>query len=437
MIGGGILSPVISCKSGDGHPTVLTNWAGNISYSTSDVQYPNSLEQVRELILQLPSMRGLGSRHSFNTIADSKHHLISLKDINQILTLDKSAQTLTIEAGARYGDFCEYLHTEGFALPNLASLPHISVGGSCATATHGSGIANGVLATGVRALELIKANGEVLTISRDQDPELFNGVVVGLGGLGIVTKITLDLLPTFQMRQVVFRNMPMSALENNFNNIMGSGYSVSLFTDWRNRNVNEVWVKSKAEAFGPSAEDEFYGAVAAQHHMHPVESLSADSCTEQLGKVGPWYDRLPHFKMGFTPSSGKELQAEYFVPMEDGFKAIMAVEQLHEKISPNLFISEIRTIAADNYWMSPCYQKPCVAIHFTFKPKWDEVQKLLPLVEEALRPYNVRPHWGKLFSLNPKVLQSRIEKLSEFKELLAEMDPSGKFRNEFLKRNLY
>jgi xylitol oxidase len=156
-----------------------------------------------------------------------------------------------------------------------------------------------------------------------------------------------------------------------------------------------------------------------------------------MGVPGPWYERLPHFKMGFTPSTGKELQAEYFVPIEHAYEAMMEVEKLHEKITPHLFISEIRTIAADDLWMSPCYKKDCVSIHTTWKPEWDTVLNLLPQMEKQLAPFNPPPHWAKLFTISPSILQSRIEKLDEFKELVKQYDPNGKFHNEFLERNIF
>jgi xylitol oxidase len=311
------------------------------------------------------------------------------------------------------------------------------VAGACATATHGSGVDNGNLATSVSALEVVKADGEIVKLSRkDGDP--FNGAVVGLGALGIVTKVTLDLLPTFDMQQVVYRNLPMSNLERNFEAIVSSGYSVSLFTDWKNKNINEVWIKSRVEkgkekTFPPK----FYGATLAERNLHPIEDQPAENCTDQMGVSGPWYDRMPHFKMGFKPSAGKELQAEYFVPFEHGFEAIKAFEELHAKLSPYIFISEIRTVAADDLWMSPCYKKKCVALHTTWKQEIDAVNRLLPLIEQKLAPFKAVPHWGKLFTLSPKDIQLRTTRISDFKNLVKAYDPDGKFRNDFLERNIY
>lgn len=436
LIAGAALSPLTSCGT-TVEEEPLKNWAGNLTFSTKNVHYPTSVEEIQELVTRLPSIRALGSRHSFSTIADSKQHLVATEALNQIVSLDKEAKTLTVEAGVRYGDICEYIHDRGFALHNLASLPHISIAGSGATSTHGSGVNHGGLATAVRAIEIVNANGDIINLSRESNLEMFTGAVVNLGALGIVTKVTLDLLPTFNMSQVVYRNMPMAALASDFESIMSIGYSVSLFTDWRNKNVNQVWIKSRSDASTIEPGKEFYGAALADREMHPVDDHPSESCTEQGGVDGPWHARLPHFKMGFTPSSGDELQAEFIIPFENGYEGMMIVEKMNEEISPHLLVSEIRTIAPDDFWMSPFYKKPCVAIHFTWKPHGDAVYALLPKIEEVLSPFGVRPHWGKLTTIQPSVLQSRIEKLSDFKELMNEFDPKGKFRNDYINTYLF
>lgn len=416
----------------------LKNWAGNLEYSTDNVFYPRSVEEVQQLIKKLKRLKPLGTRHCFNTIADSKFNLISTRDMNKIVALDSEAKTVTVEGGIKYGELAPYLHEKGFALHNLASLPHISVAGSITTATHGSGVGNGNLAIAVNALEIVNADGKIAKLSKAKDGDNFYGAVVGLGALGVITKVTLELVPTFIMKQYVYEKLPFDQLKNNFDKIMSAGYSVSLFTDWQGDTINEVWIKQKTDDTTDFLQmRDFYGAKTATKNMHPIAELSAENCTEQMGVPGPWYERLPHFKMGFTPSSGKELQAEYFVPHEHAVEAMMAVRQLSDKIGPHLFISEIRTIAADDLWMSPCYKQPSVAIHFTWKQEWEEVNNLLPQIEKLLEPFSARPHWGKLFTLSPKTLTSRYVKFNDYKKLVSSFDPKGKFINEFLKTNLY
>ncbi len=431
-------APFISPIEAFTHQEKLKNWAGNFEFSTSNVFYPKSVAEVQKLVRKCSKLKALGTRHCFNRIADSNYNLLSTKEMNNVVSLDTNAQTVTLEGGIKYGVLAPWLHEKGFALHNLASLPHISVAGSCTTATHGSGVKNGNLATAVNALEMVIANGEVIHLSRKKDGDKFLAAVVGLGALGVITKVTLKVQPTYMMKQRVYLNLPLSQMKKHFEEIVSAGYSVSLFTDWQSESINEVWIKSRQEdvTYNNTTPD-FFGAKAATKNMHPIAELSPENCTEQLGIEGTWFERLPHFKMGFTPSSGKELQAEYFVPFNNAVEAILAIQKLGKKIGPHLYISEIRTIAADDFWMSPCRKQDSVTIHFTWKQDWPAVRKLLPLIEQELEPFKAKPHWGKLFTMSPKVLASRYEMLQSFKNIAAKYDPHGKFRNEFLGTSIY
>ena len=432
LITGSTLAPLAGCNVNMKNDPIK-NWAGNLTYGTSNIFEPASAEEAARIIANLDKVTVLGTRHCFNRIADSDNNLISTRMLNKVVSLDPASAKVTVESGIRYGELCTYLDERGFAVHNLASLPHISVAGACATATHGSGTANGNLATAVSAIELVKADGTAVTLSREKDPATFTGAVVGLGALGMVTKVTLDLIPSFQMRQDVYLNLPMAQLESHFEEIMSAGYSVSLFTDWQTPDINQVWIKRVVnEATTAEVAQEFFGAALATRNVHPIIEITAENCTEQMGVPGPWYERLPHFKLNFTPSSGEELQAEYFVPFERAVEAIKAVDSLRDKIGPLLFITEIRAIDKDDLWMSPCYGQRCITIHFTLKQDVTGVANLLPLIEEKLTPFNAKPHWGKLFTLDSRVLQSRYERLSDFRQLASRYDPDGKFRNEFL-----
>jgi xylitol oxidase len=439
VVGGTAMSQILgSASAGAAQDVPLTNWAGNLTYGTGRLHSARSVEDVQAFVRAHDRLKVLGTRHCFNDIADSTHEILSVREMNQVVALDSAARTVTIEAGMSYGQLCPLLDQKGFALHNLASLPHISVAGAAATATHGSGVRNGNLATAVSGLEFVTAAGDVVHLSRVKDPATFSGAVVNLGALGVVTKVTLDVQPTFQVRQDVYLNLPMSAVRDHFEEIVAAGYSVSLFTDWQNGILSEVWLKRRIEnGRALTAAPEFFGAKLATRNVHPIADLSAENCTEQMGVAGPWYDRLPHFRMGFTPSSGKELQSEYFVPRRNAVEAILAVERLRDHVSPHLMITELRTIDGDQLWMSTAHGRPSLAIHFTWKQDWDAVSKVLPMIERELAPFDVRPHWGKLFTLAPATLQGRYEKLGDFRTLAAQYDPTGKFRNAFLARNLY
>ncbi len=415
-----------------------TNWAGNYTYSTEKLDVATSVDDVRHSIASNPALRALGTRHSFNGIADSTVAQVSLKQMDSI-ELDPQARTVTVSAGVTYGKLAPYLDSRGFAVHNLASLPHIGVVGGCATGTHGSGSSNGNLATSVRGMEVVTADGTLMTFTREQLGSGFDGTVVGLGALGVVTRITLTVEPSYLVTQQVYENLSFSQLEKHLEVIFASGYSVSLFTDWQKHRATQVWIKRRVDPKRPATtlETSFYGATPATRKMHPIVEHAAENCTEQMGIPGPWYERLPHFKMNFTPSSGAEMQTEYFVPRERGYEAILAVEELRDQITPHLFVTEFRTIAADDLWMSPCHQRPSMALHFTWKPEWEAVRAILPQIEAKLAPFAPRPHWAKLFTMDPATIRAQYPRLADYQALVAQYDPKGKFRNAFLDRNIY
>jgi alditol oxidase len=414
------------------------NWAGNYEFSTTNVHYPTSVEEIQALVKNSRKVKVLGTRHSFNHIADSEDVLISLRNFNNLVALDRERQTVTVEAGMRYGELGVYLDSEGFAVHNMASLPHITIIGACSTATHGSGAKNGSLATAVSRLEFVTADGEIVTLSREKDGEQFNGAVVGLGGLGVVTKLTLDIMPRFDMRQEIYLNIPLTQVADNWDEILDSAYSTSIFTDWQTENHNQIWLKTLVVDDTPFEEKpEFFGGTRATKRYHPVADLSAEHCTEQLGIRGSWHDRLPHFTMAAMSNEGNDLQAEYFVPRHHALEAFKVMSELRATLAPVIAISEIRMIAADNLWMSPYYKQDSVAIHFSWQRDLPSVLQVLPIIEERLAPFAARPHWGKLFTMPAKDIQSRYEKLADFRQLLQHYDPQGKFRNAFLDEYIF
>lgn len=414
------------------------NWAGNYTYSAAECFVPESVDQIQQWTARNGKIKALGSRHSFNGIADTEGSQLSLQKLNNVIELDKANGRVTVEAGIRYGELCQYLHRNGYALHNLASLPHISIAGACATATHGSGNGNGNLSTAVYAMEVVTADGSLAAFSREDRDERFYGAVVGLGGIGIVTKMTLDIVPAFEMTQTVYEHLPFDRALHHVDEIFSSAYSVSLFTDWKEPRFTQAWLKCKSEGVdGLKDSMDFFGARKAAEHKHPLLIPASENCTLQMGIPGPWHERLPHFRMDFTPSFGEELQSEYFVPRDKAREALLALNEIRDHLSPVLHISEVRTIAKDALWMSPCYGQDCAAIHFTWKQDAPRVERVLPLIEQQLRPFEARPHWGKLFSMPPERLRSLYPKLPEFQQLLLELDPQGKFRNAFLRTYLF
>ncbi len=414
-----------------------TNWAGNLTYAAKEVVTPETVAEVQQAVRDAGKLRVVGSRHCFNDIADTTGTHVSLEKMNRVLSLDTAAKAVTVEGGIRYGELGPWLHERGHALHNLASLPHISVAGACATATHGSGMHLGGLATAVTAIEFVDGSGNIVELARGRDEE-FTGAIVNLGAVGVVTKMTLAVEPDFTVRQDLFLDLPVGEVEAYFTEIMSSGYSVSLFTDWQGDTIDQVWIKSRVSPNDDFAtKSEFFGGRSATKNMHPLAHLDAVNCTEQMGLAGPSFDRLPHFRWGFTPASGEELQVEYFVPIEHAPRAIRALQAFGGNLAPLLMVSEVRVIAADDLWMSPFYRQPCAAFHFSCNQDWPALQKLLPALEDVLAPFSPRPHWGKVFTMAPSLVQSRYPRLPDFRELLSTYDPQGKFRNGYVERYVF
>jgi len=414
------------------------NWAGNIGYGSARTHEPESVEQLQEIVARSHKVKVYGSRHSFNAITDTTGDHIALDKMDRSLSLDPVAGTVTVSGGITYGELCAQLHAAGRAIHNMASLPHITVAGAVSTATHGSGDRNGVLAAAVCGLEIVRTDGEIVQLSKEKDGEEFLGAVVGLGALGIVTRVTLDTQPAFVMQQEVYENMPIAQSDAHFDEIFASAYSVSYFIDWQTERVNEVWLKRRLpDGMAQPPAPTFYGATLANRNLHPIASFPADPCTPQMGIPGPWHERLPHFLVDSVPASGDELQTEYFVARKHAVGAMTALASLRRELAPVLKISEVRSMAGDQLWLSMAYGQDTVALHFSWNNDWAALQKLLPLVEERLAPFSPRPHWGKLSTLSGVEIQAQYPKANDFRALAERYDPQGKFRNAYLDATIF
>jgi xylitol oxidase len=408
------------------------NWAESHTFGATALQRPANASELRELILAGGPVRALGSRHSFTDLADTTGRLISLDRFATDLVVDEDARTASFAPGIRYGELATLLQARGWALHNLASLPHISVAGAIATGTHGSGDQNGNLATAVAAIEFIDGTGEFHRLERADDD--FQGAVVSLGALGIVTRVTLDIQRTFDVRQDLYDDLSWDAALAHFDAITGSAYSVSLFTRWTGDILGLAWLKSRMDA--PVPPEEFFGAARQKTDEHMLPAQPAINTTVQCGIPGPWNDRLAHFRLEFTPSNGDELQSEYLIARSNILPALEALRELGQQIEPLLLVTELRTMAADRLWLSGAYGRDTVGIHFTWKKLPTEVGNLLPAIEAILLPLGARPHWGKVFAAGVDELTPLYPRFDDFLQLARKYDPAGLFRNSFLSRKL-
>jgi alditol oxidase len=427
-----------------------TNWAGNVVFAAADLHRPATLGQLQAIVARTRRIRVLAAGHSFNDLADSPGAQVSLSGLPPEVEIDSAARLARVSAGLTYAELAPRLDRHGFALRNLASLPHISVAGACATATHGSGAAQPNLAAAVAGLTLVTAGGDIAEIGRQHD--WFDGAAVHLGVLGVVARLVLELVPAFDVAQRVYENLPLEVLGDHFAALMGGAYSVSLFTDWRAPRLTQLWLKQRltdpprsASAqqpvpdvpFAPPVTQEsWFSAAPAPGPRHPVPGLPANQCTQQLGVPGRWYERLPHFRSEFRPTAGHELQSEYLLPARRAIPALHALNRIRDRLAPVLRICEIRVIAADQLWLSPCHRQDSVAFHFTWIADAASVLPVVALTERQLAPFAARPHWGKIFTVPPQTLRSSYQRLPGFLDLMRRLDPSGKFRNAYTDRYL-
>lgn len=405
------------------------NWSGTVTYTAERVVRPSSIDEAAQVVADADRVHGLGTRHSFNDVADTAGTLLDLTGIPTDLVVDAERRTVTLGAGTRYGDVAADIDRAGFALHNTGSLPHISVGGAVATGTHGSGTALGSLATAVRAFEVLGPDGSARTIDRT-DPA-FDGAVLHLGLLGIVTRVTLDVEPAYRMRQDVYGAIPWDTFTANVAAVHAAAYSVCAYTVFGDA-ITEVLVKSRVPE---GAEDVPVPETLSGAHRLPG-TPGDDHRTARDGSVGPWWDRLPHFPIGSVPSHGSEVQSEHFVPLRHAAAALDALRGLADRIQPHLHVCELRTMAADDLWLSPTQGEDVLCIAFTWKKHPTEVAALLPDLESRLAAFDGRPHWGKMSSLDHAAIAGLYPRLADFRDLVALADPERTFASAFGERVL-
>ncbi|HEY6433871.1 MAG TPA: D-arabinono-1,4-lactone oxidase [Acetobacteraceae bacterium] len=410
------------------------NWADNYTYRAARIHRPTSIDEVRRVVSGCAKVRALGTRHSFNGIADSSGDLVDLGYLPSDFVIDRERRTVTVGAGTRYGPLAQHLHAQGWALHNMGSLPHISVAGATATGTHGSGDGSGNLSTAVAGLEMVTASGDLLCIRRGERG--FDGMVVGLGAFGIVTRMTLDIQPTFDMRQDAFIDLPWATVLSRLDEVTSAAYSVSLMTRWSGETVDRLWLKTRLQEGGPlEVTAAHLGAVATELVSASGRAAGADRLNP-FGVAGPWCDRLCHFRLDAEPGQSDQIQSEYMVPRAQAVTAMERLRGIAGRIDALLHMTEIRSMAADRLWLSPSYGHDTVAIHFTWKREIEAVDRMTEEIEDMLLPLGARPHWGKLMHARAGQIAGVYPRLPEFRALVAAYDPGGKFANAFLTRHV-
>jgi len=411
------------------------NWSLNHTFVAARIHRPESIDAARRLVESAPKIHAVGSRHSFNAVADSPGYMIDLGAIDPNFVLDRAAMTVTLGANTQYGPLLAWLQSQGYALPNTASLPHITVIGAVATGTHGSGDALGTLSTSVAALEWIAPDGSLVEMRRGQ-PE-FDGAVVALGALGIVTRVTLDILPTFDLRQDAFADVPWERILAEFDAISSAAYSFSLITKWSGPTVDRLWLKTVVVGGEPGEVPARWGTPTAFPLVPGGAQDDINAFTTPFGGIpGPWSERLPHFRPDGPPGSMVQVQSEYMLPRPNAVAAMTALRGIADRIDAHLMATEVRTMAADSLWLSPAHGHDTLALHFTWEHR-PEIAAITREVEDLLLPLGGRPHWGKIIHARADRLAPLYPKLADFRALAARCDPTGKFRNAFLDAHIF
>ena len=406
----------------------MKNWSGNIEYRPAEIARPSSISELQKVVADSSNVRAYGSGHSFNTLADTDGTLIAFSEFDKNIEIDSSKMLVRVPAGVRYGEVAPKLHANGFALRNMGSLPHITVVGATSTGTHGSGVGNKNLSGSIAEIELITATGDAITLDQSELP----AARVALGSIGIIHHLTLDIVPTYEVAQTVYFDLPFVQLISNLDAILSAGYSVSVLSMWGDEFVDQVWVKSKIGTNPVLTQNEWFGAKLATRKSNPIREADSAAATEQFGLPGPWFERLPHFKLDFTPSFGEELQTEYFIDREDAPAALNAIYKIREELSELIMVCEMRTVAQDENWLSEAYGRETFVFHFTWRPNIPAVEKLLLKIEASLEPFKARPHWGKVFTNNAFDFSSLYPKFNSFLTYRGTYDPSRKFVNKLL-----
>ena len=406
----------------------MKNWSGNIEYRPAEIARPSSISELQKVVADSSNVRAYGSGHSFNTLADTDGTLIAFSVFDKNIEIDSSKMLVRVPAGVRYGEVAPKLHANGFALRNMGSLPHITVVGATSTGTHGSGVGNKNLSGSIAEIELITATGDAITLDQSELP----AARVALGSIGIIHHLTLDIVPTYEVAQTVYFDLPFVQLISNLDAILSAGYSVSVLSMWGDEFVDQVWVKSKIGTNLVLTQNEWFGAKLATRKSNPIREADSAAATEQFGLPGPWFERLPHFKLDFTPSFGEELQTEYFIDRKDAPAALNAIYKIREELSELIMVCEMRTVAQDENWLSEAYGRETFVFHFTWRPNIPAVEKLLLKIEASLEPFKARPHWGKVFTNNAFDFSSLYPKFNSFLTYRGTYDPSRKFVNKLL-----
>ena len=396
-----------------------TNWVGNQSFTPAFAAAPRDVEEVASLVRQAAErgvcVRVAGAGHSFTPVVETDGLLLDLSALRGVLDADAERKRATALAGTRIHDFYEPLWEAGLALRNQGDIDTQQIAGAVATATHGSGTRYTSLSGVVRGVQLVSATGEVRNIG-DDEPDLLRAAQVAVGMLGVITRLELDVTDTYRLREQIGLR-PWDDVMEHWDQLVS-----------QHRHFGFFWLPSeqsaalyKLERHGQRMTDQCYVKVYDE-----IGPDVPDDDTEGH-RVDRWYRIFP---MVFDPNFD---ELEYYVALERGPQALHAVRELMlTRLPDSVYPLEVRTVGADDAFLSPQYQTATTSISVSGKPGtdyWDYLRSIDALLAE----FDARVHWGKLHFLTPERLQALYPRADDFIALRRELDPEGIFLNDHLR----
>lgn len=421
--------------------SLFKNWAGNVSNIVKCYVQPETEAELIEIIKSSDSIKVVGTAHSWSPIHQSQHTILNLDLYNKILLTDKIQHIIKVQAGIKIWQLNEYLDKQGLALKNLGSIDQQSIAGAISTGTHGTGIAFQVLASQIIEFSLIKADGEKINIHKEKNKELFNATIINLGALGIISEITLQVCPSFNLHEYT-TTLPFDEVIENLDKHLEENNHFKLWwlppTDdivvFRFNKTEKAINDTKIRQF---LQDKILSVYIYRFFVWiaklipPFAKFLNKLLT--LNMKGP-IDRIQKsYKVHIVPEPPLHRETEWTFELSKAKEILKAYKKFITENKYNLnFIQEIRFTKADDFWLSACYKRDSIwlGLYAYEHENWD---KALQEYEDFAKKYDGRPHWGKEFSRDKNYIKQQYAKYDDFKEIKQAFDPSGKFSNAYLK----
>lgn len=418
------------------------NWAGNVQFTAQSFIQPENETEIAAALLKSEQLRVVGTGHSWSTICTTNQNLLNLDRYNKVLQVDKEKLQVTVQPGIKLWQLNEYIDKQGLALKNLGSIARQSLAGAISTATHGTGIGFQILASQIEKFKLIKPDGDILEIHSEKDKDLFNLSIVNLGALGVISEMTINVVPAYQLHDRTY----VAPLQEVIDNLDELVEETDHFKLWWFPHVDQAVVYRYTRTQQAANDSRL-----RQWLMDEFLSVNVYRLLLKAGNINrDWRRNINRtlVKKFIQPLNRIEKSYKVFNVLEPpihrevewAFDISVAKELLREYTSfinaskhRINFIQEIRFTKADEYALSPCYGRNTMWLgaYNADNFGWEE---LMSDFESLAIKYKGRPHWGKEFNVSATYLQQQYPNFKKFTTLREQFDPTGKLLNDFTKR---